>query len=112
MFKKLFAAAVFAVQVTLAYKPMNEEVRFTEGDVGLAVSLSQDGLNYLKTAGLPYLYSKISDIKVGNFSMTKGWLDLDLVNIDVKLPQPDVALENNWVATYDTKTNSVGLKID
>lgn len=87
-------------------------MRYTEGDVGLAVSLSDDGLNYLKTAGLPYLYDKIADIKVGGFSMTKGWLELDVNNVDFKLPQPPVSLEQNWDAKFDSQTNSVGLKIE
>lgn len=83
MIKKFLGAISMVSQFTQALKPINEKVRFSGGDSGIAISLSADGLNFLKQQGLPYLYSAIADIQVPDQSFTKGWLELNIKNINV-----------------------------
>ena len=54
---------IFALTQVIQAVWLPEQLRDSQGS-GLAFTLSNNGLNYLKTYGLPYIYNSISDIQI------------------------------------------------
>ena len=81
----------------------------TGGDVGIALSLSDSGLEFLKVAGLPWLYDKISDITISDQEFKESILTVDISNINIHLPVPEGGLLNNWHTAMNSSNNAVSL---
>ena len=70
------------------YKPVSEEVRYTGGNAGISASINERAIDYLKMGGLPYLYTMINELSIGNQTFEKGPLKFELDNIKMNIPMP------------------------
>ena len=69
--------------------PIPENIRLPGNNTGISLMLSETGLSYLKSAYIPYLYKKFSNIRIPDQSFSKSILTFYLKNIIVKIPEPD-----------------------
>ena len=93
--------------VVLSMTKISDLVKMSP-NAGVAVSISNPAVNYLKQLYIPYLYSKIADFKLPNMSFDE-FVAVNLTNIEVKVPEPENGLINNWVPTMHTSTNSLSI---
>jgi len=67
---------------------IDESVKNTQGGTGIAATISQDGVNYLKTQYLPWIYDKVANIQISDQSISEGFFHLELLNTNVTLTEP------------------------
>jgi hypothetical protein len=73
----------------------------------LALSITNNAINYLKQQFLPYIYGKIENIHIDDKSFSEYGLHLNASNINVEIPKPDNDVINHWVPSMISATNSV-----
>ena len=107
--KRLFSTIlVLGINGTKAFD-IDESVRYTNGGTGIAASFSADGLNYLKMQYLPWVYSKVANINLGDKSISEGLLNLQLSNTNFTLTEPEQLFINDWDTSLNSKSNSLDI---
>lgn len=104
------AILLVACQVTQAeyYKPIPESMKNTGGFAGIALSISNNSLNFLKQSLVPYFWSKVEFGKQPDQQFVDSNLTLtyNLTNIAFQLPLEEGDTDN-WKALLHNDTGSV-----
>ena len=81
-------------------------MRYSEGNEGIAISISNYAVDYLKVQYLPYLYSKVEKFDLPEFKFKHGLMS-GTFKTTVTIPEPEQVFINNWETQFVSSDNSL-----
>ena len=93
---KLAIAALISSSVSSQYVKIAEEVKYSDGTEGIALSFSDYAVDYLKVLYLPYIYDKVHEFDLPEFNVKLGPLTAKVTSTHVTIPEPEQFFIQNW----------------
>lgn len=106
MFKPAIAA-LFSSTVSSSYLKIADEIKFNTADEGIAISLSEYAVDYLKVLYLPHLYEKVHEFDLPEFDFKHGLITGTVTSTHVTIPEPGQYFIKNWVTQFVSEDNSL-----
>jgi hypothetical protein len=107
MFKNTAIAALLSSTVSSQYVNLSEEIKYSDGTEGVALSFSEYAVDYLKVLYLPHLYDKVHEFDIPEFDFKHGLITGTVTSTHVTIPEPEQYFIKNWKTNFITEDNSL-----
>ena len=84
-------------------------MRYSDGQAGIAVTVSDLAIDYLKVIYLPYLYDKIQNFDLPENHFSFGPIDGTISPV-FYIPEPSQLFIENWSTQFDSQSNSLKIQ--
>ena len=106
MFKPAIAALLSST-VSSSYLNIADKVKYNNENEGIAISLSEYAVDYLKVLYLPHLYEKVHEFDLPEFDFKHGLITGTITSTHVTIPEPEQYFIKNWETSFVSEDNSL-----
>ena len=95
----MYKSAIFAVLSSSSssqFVKIAEEVKYSDGTEGIALSVSNYAVDYLKVLYLPHIYEKVNEFDLPEFDFKHGLITGTVTSTHVTIPEPEQYFIKNW----------------
>ena len=89
-------AALLSSTASCQFVNIAEEIKYSDGTEGLALSFSNYAVDYLKVLYLPHLYEKVHEFDIPEFDFNIGPIKGVVPITHVTIPEPEQYFIQNW----------------
>jgi hypothetical protein len=88
--------ALLSSSVSSQFVKIAEEVKYSDGTEGIALSVSDYAVDYLKVLYLPHIYDKVNEFDLPEFDFKHGLITGTVTSTHVTIPEPEQYFIKNW----------------
>ena len=107
MYKPAIAALLSSTVSTSSYLKIADEVKYNDASEGIALSVSEYAVDYLKVLYLPHLYEKVHEFDIAEFDFKHGLISGSVTNTHVTIPEPEQYFIKNWETSFVSEDNAL-----